>query len=94
MSYTYESSTFVFYGIVRYSEEPMLGKPVCNPEKAIPCWSSSALLEIIRDNGKYELQIYEYGYYFVAKGFITESYSNVVDACYEMILKLHEQKLI
>lgn len=60
----------------------------------IPAWSTSALLEIIRNNGRYELQMYEGGYYFEANGFMTESYFNPIDACYEMILKLHEQKLL
>ena len=66
--------------------EPSLG--------TIPCWSLAALLEIIRNNGRYELQMYEGGYYFEANGFMTESYFNPIDACYEMILKLHEQKLL
>lgn len=60
----------------------------------IPCWSSTALLEVIRNNGRYELQMYEGGYYFEANGFMTESYFNPVDACYEMILKLHELKML
>ena len=60
----------------------------------IPCWSTSALLEIIRNNGRYELQMYEGGYYFEANGFMTESYFNPIDACYDMIIKLHEEKLL
>lgn len=60
----------------------------------LPCWSTSALLEIIRNSGRYELQMYEGGYYFEANGFMTESYFNPVDACVEMITKLYEQKLI
>ena len=62
--------------------------------KDIPCWSLAALLEVIRNNGRYELQMYEGGYYFEANGFMTESYFNPVDACYEIIIKLHEQKLL
>lgn len=62
--------------------------------KLIPCWSSTALLEVIRNNGRYELQMYEGGYYFEANGFITESYFNPIDACYELILKLHERKIL
>ena len=89
----YTPANVVIDDVVKYCE-PILHKPIWNPEEAIPCWSSSALLEIIHDTGRYELQMYEYGYYFVAKDFITESYSNVVDACYEMILKLHERKLL
>lgn len=60
----------------------------------IPCWSLTALLEIIRNNGRYELQMYEGGYYFEANGFMTESYFNPVYACVEMITKLHELKLL
>lgn len=60
----------------------------------IPCWSASALLESIRKSGRYELQMYEGGYYFEANGFMTESYFNVVDVCVEMIVKLKEKNLI
>lgn len=60
----------------------------------IPCWSISALLEIIRNNGRYELQMFEGGYYFEANGFMTESYFNPVDTCYEFILKLHELNML
>ena len=63
-------------------------------EHYIPCWSFAALLEVIRNAGRYELQMYEGGYYFEANGFMTESYFNPIDACYEMILKLNEQKLL
>ena len=66
--------------------EPSLGN--------IPCWSLAALLEIIRNNGRYELQMYEGGYYFEANGFMTESYFNPIDACYEMIIRLHELNLL
>lgn len=58
------------------------------------CWSISALLEIIRNNGRYELQMFEGGYYFEANGFMTESYFNPVDTCYEFILKLHELNML
>lgn len=60
----------------------------------IPAWSASELLEIIRNNGRYELQMYEGGYYFEANGFITESYFNPVDACVKMIIRLHELNLL
>lgn len=60
----------------------------------IPCWSLATLLEIIRNNGRYELQMYEGGYYLKANEFMTESYVYAIDACYEMVLKLHELKLL
>lgn len=34
----------------------------------------------------YKLQMFEGGYYFEANGFMTESYFNPVDACYEFII--------
>lgn len=57
-------------------------------------WSASALLEVIRKSGRYELQMYEGGYYFEANGFMTDSYLNPIDACYEMIRKLKERGLL
>ena len=76
-----------------YSPMPNVGK-YSAIHAQIPCWSISALMEIIRNNGRYELQIFEDGYYFKANGFMTESYFNLVDACYELILKLHELNIL
>ena len=61
-------------------------------ESDIPCWSLAALLEIIRNNGIYELRMWEGGYYFEENEFITESYLNPIDTCYEMIIELHKRK--
>ena len=73
----------------------VLSKYTINPLfEVIPCWSTAALLEVIRNNGRYELEMYEGGYYFEANGFMTESYFYPVDACYEMILKLYELKML
>lgn len=76
-----------------YSSIPYIGK-YSAIHNQIPCWSVVALLEVIRNNGRYELQMYEGGYYFEANGFMTESYFSPVDACYEMILKLHKLNLL
>ena len=76
-----------------YSPIPIIGK-YSAMHNQIPCWSISALLEIIRNNGRYELQMFEGGYYFEANGFMTESYFNPVDICYEFILKLHELNML
>ena len=43
---------------------------------------------------RYELQMFEGGYYFEANGFMTESYFNPVDTCYEFILKLYELNML
>ena len=65
-----------------------------NEPDNIPCWSLAALLEVIRNNGRYELQMYEGGYYFAANGFMTESYFSPIDACVEMITKLKDLNLL
>ena len=46
-----------------YSPIPNIGK-YSAMQNQIPCWSISALLEIIRNNGRYELQMYEGGILF------------------------------
>ena len=78
-------------------------------EHAMPAWSLAALLEIlpdeiIDDNGynilinieKYDLK-YKVTYFTdlnFSDRISTDEYENLVDACVEMILKLHEQNLL
>lgn len=68
-----------------------------------PCWSLASLIELlpkrieIVDN-VYELSIYFYGIYYwnITNGnlcFESKDKDNFVDACYEAIVFLHEQKL-
>ena len=66
----------------------------------IPCWSLAALLEVIPE--RVIIPYYapylqkEDGKYHTAYGndeLLCEA-DNPIDACYEMILKLHEQKLL
>ena len=68
---------------------------VLNREDEIPCWSLAALLGVLPD---YTLQTNTDGTVFVVceskKPMISDAYGNPVDACYKMILKLHEQKLL
>jgi hypothetical protein len=68
----------------------------------IPCWSLAALLDALPSNLQLALAINDY------QGGIKEKYAigsvehdkydcfadNSVDACYEMIITLHEQKLL
>ncbi len=87
-----------------YIEENLIpGDPT-----AIPCWSLSALLNVIpytiykSDNEFYRLGIdkgyNDYAVWYNNNGFtITDldvTSDNFVNACYEMIIKLHEQKLL
>ena len=70
----------------------------------VPCWSLASLLELlpkrlqIVDN-VYELSVYFYGLYYWNKVngnpyFDAQDKDNLVDACYEAIVFLHEQKLL
>lgn len=61
----------------------------------IPCWSLAALLGVLPD---YTLQDNPDGTVFVISGkkkpIISDDYDNPVDACYEIILKLNEFKML
>lgn len=69
-----------------------------NTFKYLYCWSLSALLRIIRKTTGYT--IYGVNNVYMScelgdfKKIETEVYDNEVDTCVEMILKLHEQKLL
>lgn len=59
---------------------------------AIPCWSLAALLEQFEDAAGLAK---DYGLWFCydnRKSYCTKHYDNPVDACFEMILKLHKEK--
>lgn len=75
----------------------------------IPTWSLASLLEVlpeeITDDKGYKVYIdvrkynskYQIAYYTDinwSDTITTDEYDNLVDACVEMILKLHEQKLL
>lgn len=58
----------------------------------IPCWSLAALLNVLpsstldsSDNHRYRFRCMER---------YTEWYDNAIDACVEMILKLHKRKML
>lgn len=63
--------------------------------RSIRCWSLAALLDALSD---YTLQTNTDGTVFVVceskKPMISDAYSNPVDACVDMIIKLHEQNLL
>ena len=75
----------------------------------IPCWSLAALLEQLddeitdEDGNDYHLtivkkslqyQLYYHDLWGQVEDIETDYYDDLIDACYEMILKLHEQNLI
>lgn len=71
----------------------------------IPCWSLAALLSVLPKNlniGRPSLEsnykeyywIQYYDEYMKPNNYKTECFNNPVDACYEMILKLHELNIL
>lgn len=75
----------------------------------LPCWSLAALLEVVKEHDDYILNICFGGYEgekYVREWCCTYEQDippyndilchakDVVDACYEMIIKLHEQNLL
>lgn len=76
-----------------------LGRPI-KSDDIIPCWSLAALLDVIpegvienyytpniqKENGKYSIAYGNDNLLCIA--------DNPIDACYEMIIKLHELKML
>ena len=63
-------------------------------DEIYPCWSLAALLDVL-PTGKVLLHDKSsHGYKCSYKDIDTNLYNNPVDACYEMILKLHELNLL
>jgi hypothetical protein len=66
----------------------------------VPCWSLAALLEIIpygqvnrmKNSKKWEASSWKNSN-FVSEYYV-EGFDTPIDACYEMILKLHELKML
>ena len=59
----------------------------------IPCWSLAALINIL-PNENILAKTTDGEYYCLTKDIMTKHYNNPIDACYEMILKLHELNLL
>ena len=58
----------------------------------VPCWGLSALLDTLPSSTLDSSNDHYYRLHCMER--FTEWYDNAVDACYEMVLKLHEQKLL
>jgi len=66
---------------------------------AIPCWSLAALLGILSFPAlRYDIEDGEGGWIVSCekddKGYLSYYRDNPVDTCYDMIIKLHEQKVL
>lgn len=79
---------------------PRLGTiPKEHTDTEVSCWSLAALLNVlprvdvekeIFSNDTYNYRVKAY----IGDGYIGDWFDNPVDACYEMILKLHELKML
>lgn len=108
--YTYKNIFFgalsCFNGTTQVGEYVKL---IDKENKAYPCWSLVALLEqlpyelcdndgystylqINKDDDMYQLEYIDPSEIF--ESIETDRYENFVDACYELILKLHELNLL
>ena len=97
-----------YYSVIsetgEYGKEPMLHKPVVNPKKAVPCWSLAALLNILptvdNKNPVFCKDIRYDQWYILYPGNATlesihlHRHNNLIDACYELVTYLYEQKLL
>ncbi len=72
---------------------PKLGIP---SKYDIPCWSLVALLGVLPEiqGGKPAISLNDNYITYPCISDLHTKADNLVDACYEMILKLHEQKLL
>jgi hypothetical protein len=58
-----------------------------------PCWSLTALLEVL-PNENMLVKTTDKEYYCLAKDIMTKHYNNPIDACYEIVLELKRKELL
>ena len=99
----HESADMRWYYKYNEGDKPQLS--VCDGSRYyIPCWSLAALLETLPLEDETHKQTDGHKIYYYVESYMkrmeneiylsSERYENLVDACYEMIIKLHEQKLL
>ena len=87
-----------------YSPIPLIGNYSVIHDQ-IPCWSLAALIAVLPLETETHKQIPDgYKVYYYVESYMkrmgkeiylsTERHDNLIDACYEMIIKLHEQNLL
>ena len=78
-----------------YCPIPLIGKYSAIHDQ-IPCWSLAALLDMMQDNIKIEKILFDQSNMFTYSivgydyGYRTYEHENLIDACYEIIVKLNE----
>ena len=78
---------------VSYAVEPCNISQFRKTKEDIPCWSLAALFNIL-PNENMLVKTTDGEYYCLAKDVMTKHYDNPVDSCVEMIIKLHELKML
>lgn len=82
---------------VSYAVEPCNISQFRNTKEDIPCWSLSALLAVLAKVINNETLFVETSpalWHIGYRNIHTKRADNLINACYEMILKLHELKII
>lgn len=84
-------------------QEPIMGFSISSMNyyrdidsiKYLPCWSLTALLNVLPQGTRLLKSAIDETYHCdCPKGNVNEWFDNSVDACYEIILKLHELNLL
>ena len=73
---------------------PFVGRP---DDEGVPCWSLTALLNVLPkmvNNETLYIEISAALWHIGYRNVYTARADNLVDACYEMFIKLYEQKLL
>ena len=82
-----------------YCPIPLIGK-YSEMHNQVPAWSLAALLDMLQDNIKIEKILFDQSNMFTYSivgydyGYRTYEHENLIDACVEMIVKLHEMNLL
>lgn len=96
---------FPYFGDGQYGTTALFGEPIeFSGGKDVPCWSLAALLDILPHtldgynlvSGKLSDNSGWYVMYDDVDHFVKYRvvHNNLIDACYEMVLKLHEIKML
>jgi len=94
---------YPYFGNAEWGETPRFGEPLeYSGNKDKPCWSLAALLGVLPKIDNYRLEIRHidnnYCCCYTERNNVGDLYwyyaDNPVDACYEMIIKLHELNLL
>ena len=104
MHYSKDFDGSWFVDLTGYTSVKIPKYVVTIEEHLLPCWSLAALLDVLPLEIETHKQTDEYKIYYYVESYMkrmgketylsTERHENLVDACYEMIIKLNELKML